>query len=800
MGHRGEDDNVTADLEELRAQLAEARQSEARLLSVLKASPDHVMLVEADGTILYINHTVPDLTVEQVLGQSIFQYMPKSFHENAANCLGRVWATGTPDSYETVYEAEDGNDRYFLTQVAPFHHNGELVALLQQSRDITEFRQTTAALKVRSEALTKSQELANVGSWALDVKSGELTWSDEVYRIFGISPQNFEATYEAFLNAIHPADKEMVNRAYSIAVANKTPYDIVHRVLRPDGSVRVVRETSEDTVDAAGVVTRSMGIVHDITEQYNAQEALAERERFVSTLLGNLPGMVYRCRNQKDWPMDYVSEGCTRLTGYQPAELMAGTSLSFKDLVHPEDRARVWETIQAALAAGTQFELTYRIVTADSTERWVWERGQGIGNKVGDIEAIEGLVVDHSCLEQEQADKLDVERKILKTQKLESLGLMAGGIAHDFNNLLTIILGNADLAQQDLHPHSPARGYLEKIESTSRRAADLAHQMLAYSGKGQFAITTIDLNELLSEMVHLMEIAINKSATLHLNTPSDFLFFRGDAIQIRQIVMNLITNAAESIAGSEGQITVASGVEFCDSEQLDRLCDTYSLVYAEPLPAGYYIILEVTDSGTGMDPAIIEHIFDPFFSTKFTGRGLGLAATLGIIRGHRGALRLSSDSERGTSFKIFLPATDQTSRSTVNRAESGASDIWQGHGTVLFAEDEEQINELGQQMLRRLGFEVISVADGREAVAAFQAHADEISVVMLDLTMPHMGGAEACLEIQKLRPQTRVVLCSGYAETEPTMGVVGNSISGFLQKPYTYNELQYELKKALEAD
>ena len=790
-------DKVCAELELVKVQLAQANKDALRLRSILEVLPDHIMLLDVDGVILDINHTVPDLTIKDVIGTPIFQYMSEDTHAEAANCLQSVWETGHSSSYKTQYHSKDGGSQFFETKVVLNRESGERFALLAESRDITPLHQALGKLQIQTEALGRSQELANIGSWDLEIESGTLAWTDQVFRIFGLSPSEFQATYEAFLEAIHPDDRDMVNEAYTLAVENKTPYDIVHRVLRPDGGVRVVRETSRDILGPSGNVIRSMGIVHDITEQHNAQKALEEKERFLSTLVANIPGMVYRCRNLPDWPMEYLSPGCLELTGYSPSEFLEPAKRTFSSIIHSDDRERVWSAVQKAIDKTTFYEIIFRIKTAGGEDRWLWERGRGIYDENGELQALEGFVTDYSTIKNEEQSRLDLERKIMKSQKLESLGLMAGGIAHDFNNLLTIVLGNAALALQDLPATSPVQSYLEKIELASHRASDLAMQMLAYSGNSLFVVEDICINELLVELTQMMEISISRTGSLDLNLVEDVPSFEGDITQIRQVVMNLISNAGEAVEDQHGTIRIDSGSMLCDRDFLDRSCASHLMMYEDPIPEGRYVFIEVTDTGSGMDQTTLDKIFDPFFTTKFTGRGLGLAATLGIIRGHKGTLKVNSELGKGTTFKVLFPSRELVVQPETTPDQQSADENWQGEGLVLLADDEDMVRELGGMLLERLGFKVIMVADGLAATREFEKHADEISLVLLDLTMPVLNGKEAFHKIIKIKPDAKVILCTGFSENESVDWLKGGALSGYLQKPFSYDDLCQEVKRVL---
>jgi len=390
-----------------------------------------------------------------------------------------------------------------------------------------------------------------------------------------------------------------------------------------------------------------------------------------------------------------------------------------------------------------------------------------------------------------EAERLEMERRLLHTQKLESLGVMAGGIAHDFNNLLTAILGHADLALISLSPTAPARHNIEEILKASRRAADLCQQLLAYTGRGKFVIEPIQLDELIEEMVHLLRTFISKKVILNLSLHRNLPRIEGDPSQIRQVLMNLVMNASEAIGDTSGVVTISTGVTFCDR---GFLRDTY---LDDDLPEGHYVTLDVSDTGCGMDRETRERIFEPFFSTKFTGRGLGMSAVLGILRSHRGAVNVYSERGKGTDFRMFFPGSTMV-QEPVSLKQRPRGEEWLGKGKVLLVDDEQTVLDIAGRMLEMLGFSVETAVDGLDALVVFNRKRDEIKCVLLDLTMPRMSGEEAFRELRSLAPGLPVVLSSGYSEMEVASRFSGASVSGFIQKPYRFSELRDTLRKVLE--
>ncbi len=387
-----------------------------------------------------------------------------------------------------------------------------------------------------------------------------------------------------------------------------------------------------------------------------------------------------------------------------------------------------------------------------------------------------------------EEQRLRMERKLMETQKLESLGLLAGGIAHDFNNVLTTILGNVGLAQLEFQSDPLLATYLETIETASRHAADLCRQMLAYSGRGRMQADAIQVNSLVQEMSNLLQVSIGKHIELQCHFAPDLPMIEGDISQIRQVVMNLIVNAAEAInEHKQGMIELTTGLI-----TVDRL-DLENLAGAAGVEPGPYVFVSVSDNGAGMDAETQAKIFDPFFTTKFTGRGLGLAAVQGIVRAHGGWLNVYSELGIGSTFKLFLPCSavvaDQAEPQPVEPALAAG-------GTILIIDDEAPIRTTVSGMVAALGFSALQASSGAEGLRMLQERHAAIAAVLLDLTMPLMNGEETMRQLRLIDRQVPVILMSGYSQTETVSRFNGQGLAGFLQKPFTISELRALLVQA----
>lgn len=473
--------------------------------------------------------------------------------------------------------------------------------------------------------------------------------------------------------------------------------------------------------------------------------------------------------------IEYMNATGAGMTGYSVAEIV-GQPLS--KLVHPLDRDWIRDRAAARLRGEPippRYE--FRLLTKDGATRWIDFTAGTV--RVGDRALGLGTAFDVTDRVLATEARVGMERQLLETQKLESLGLLAGGVAHDFNNLLTVIQGNAGILREAMDDPDGAAVCLRNIEETCRRASDLVRQMLAYAGRGKFHIQATNLNQIVQEIAQLLAVSIPKAVALRFELAPGLPSIEADVAQMQQVVMNLVTNAAEAIGEAPGTITLRSGEEVLD----DRAAA--GLRAAETLKPGRFVYVEVQDTGMGMDADTLARIFDPFFTTKFTGRGLGLAAMQGIVRGHGGAVRVHSVPGEGTTFRIYFPAGEASCDETGPAPMAGSEGPWRGEGLVLVVDDEEGIRDFVQHVLERAGFTVLQAEDGLAGLDALHAHGDALRLVLLDLTMPRMGGEEALRGMRALRPDLPAILWSGYGERDQS------EIEGlpFLRKPFSARDL-----------
>jgi len=507
-------------------------------------------------------------------------------------------------------------------------------------------------------------------------------------------------------------------------------------------------------------------------------------------LFASGPVVLFKWKNEEGWPVEWVSPNVEAVFGHPPARFTRG-EVSYAELVHPDDIERVANEVTQAQERGeVAFEHDpYRVRHPDGSLRWLQDVTH-LHRTDGVVTHFVGYVVDITERLEATRKRHAMELKLLHGQKMESLGVLAGGLAHDFNNLLTGILGEANLASMALEGGDPeARASVQQIEVLARRAADLTRQLLAYSGKGRFVVEPLDVSTLLREISQMLKLVISKKAALELDLADDLPAVDADRAQLQQVAMNLLTNASEALGDESGLIRITTRVEECSREKLERDFE------APELSPGTYVVLEVSDDGCGMNHDVKEKLFEPFFTTKTHGRGLGMSAILGIMRAHRGAIRVYSEPGQGTAFKLLFPISASEAQTS---AKPKPSDRWQGSGVVLIVDDEPSVRHVAQRLLHRLGFETLTAADGGEALRVFAEHKDEIRVVLLDMMMPVMGGRETLSALRALQPDLSVVMASGFNEQETISRLAARGMTSFLQKPFEAGELEEAIRRALD--
>ncbi len=784
----------SSDVSEHRRREAELASVNARLDAIVNSTPDLVLAVDRDLRFLAFNRAYAD-TFERLFGYRIavgdgFREALAAHPEARDEAIAR-WSRAAIDGEEFTVHRElgpDGHERrvYQVRYANLRSRDGALIGAVSSMHDVTQSVRDRSALTELSERLDAIIRYSPDRVVGVDVSLTVVAMNEHAKSDFaglwGVPIAVGDSLRER-LKSLPAAQRDAALDMWERAIAGEATRQFATFGLTPE-SMQAYEISFGAVRDRSGEPAGAVMVAKDVTDRELALTALRESEARFRALGEAAPIGIFLAD-----ALGHCTYANPRLQ--QIWELREATLLTrgFASRVPPGD-LELAESWLGMRGGGRDFRGEFRLVMGDGVERWVLAHSAAIRDETGTIVGRVGTIDDITDARRAEGERLQLEQKMLQAQKLESLEVLAGGIAHDFNNLLVGVLGNASLALLDLSEDSPAFAPLLDIERAAHRAADLTRQMLAYSGRGQFIVEPVDLSELVAEMGSLLRTVLSKQAAIDFTLASPLPFIEGDATQIRQVVMNLITNASDAVGDSGGQIHVRTGTQRVSAE-------TVELNYlGEAVADGEYVFVEVEDTGDGMDAATLARIFEPFFTTKFTGRGLGLAATLGIVRGHSGGISIRSEPGRGSSFRILLPVAQVEPPP----APSVPLPVHGGDlGAILIIDDDETVRVVVRRLLERRGFSVVVAEDGIVGVERFTEAAGSFALVLLDLTMPKMGGAATMAQLRRLDPDVRVLVTSGYREREVAAQFVGMEPAGFVQKPFRADELYAAITQAIRA-
>jgi len=512
-------------------------------------------------------------------------------------------------------------------------------------------------------------------------------------------------------------------------------------------------------------------------------EALAESESRYKVLLDSSPNAIGVSRHGK-WV--YMNPAALTLFAAENMEEILDTIVL--DYIHPDYHAMAIEHMRMQEKENITLSVVEEKLVRRSGEVFTAEVQTRPVIFEGEPAFLTGCT-DISARKRYEQEKLALQNQLEHAQRLESLGVLAGGIAHDYNNLLAAILGNAELARMEVDESEQGVRYFENIEEACDQASKLSKQMLMYAGKGSYLLEVLNVNSMVRSMSRLIRASVSSQINLRVKFDSSLPCIEGDGSQIRQVILNFIINGAEAIGGESGEIKLTTKTVWAKRNFLDKLYNGTNL------PEGEYVMIEVKDTGCGMDKELQSKIFDPFFTTKDTGTGLGLSTVLGIVRGHKGAVELISEPGQGTTFAILIPATDKPPATKI--VTTGEIEGWQGEGTILIVDDDVSVREVAKAIVKKFHFDVLTANDGREGVNVFRKHHEKIIAVLLDMTMPQLGGIDAMREIREIEPSVPIILVSGYSQVDVASLTQGDQPDDFVQKPFKGKDLKKSLYRVL---
>ncbi|MFH1117908.1 MAG: response regulator [Pseudomonadota bacterium] len=624
----------------------------------------------------------------------------------------------------------------------------------------------------RSEArLAEAERIAKIGNWEWDALTNEVYWSAGTYGIFEVTPAEFKPDYEGHLRFIPAEDREDYERTVRECLSSKEPFEYEFRMVTRTGRSKTIwvrgRVKLDDTESPAGM----WGTIQDITDRKRAEEELvrlatAIEQSAESVMITDSQGAIV-----------YVNPAFERTSGYSKEEAYGRSARIVKSGEHgPEFYQVMW----TALLNGNTWSghLINRTKNGDIYEEEA---------VISPVRNKQGEIVNYVAVKRDVTQEALLEKQLREAQKMQAIGTLTGGIAHDFNNLLHIIAGNSELLLMDTPPTGPGYGELKAINMAAARGSDLVKRMLTFGRRVEARLEPMDLNEEIRQVERLLYRTIPKMIETELDLAEDLKLIDGDVSQVEQVLVNLALNARDAMPDGGRLIIETANV---------HLDEAYCRMNPSARP-GSYVLLAVSDTGSGMDGRIVERVFEPFFSTKSPdkGSGLGLSVVFGIVKLHGGHIKCYSEPGIGTTFRIYLPVAEKEKGLEKPLFQETACG---GTETLLVADDEELIRELAGKILSGAGYSVVVAADGRECVDLYRQRKSAISLIILDLIMPGMGGKECLEELLRINPLVKVLIASGFSVNGQTRATLEAGAKGYVSKPFNMKELLRSVRRVLD--
>jgi PAS domain S-box-containing protein len=675
---------------------------------------------------------------------------------------------------EHAIEWPDGKRVLLSINSAPlFDGDGNFDGVVSAIENVTERKEAQERL-LKSEAhLEEAQRIAHVGSWNWIAATDAPTWSKELCRILEVDPDRPVPSMAEQDRLYTPDSMVRMRSSAENAMQTGNPYEIELERLRDDGSRRWLLARGERWYDEQGKIIGLRGTALDITERKEAEKALRESEEKYKLLVEKADEAIFVA--QDDF-IKFPNPKTIEITGYSEEEL---STIPFVDLIHPEDKQMVAERYRQRLSGEKPpSDYTVRIINKNGSELWLqinaapitWEGRPATLNIIRDI-----------------TEQRQLEEEVRQSRKMESIGTLAGGIAHEFNNMLGIIIGNTELAMDDIPEWNPAADCIQEIRTASLRAKDVVRKLLSVARKTPTSRKPIQISPIIRESLGLLRKTIPATIDIRQNIQCSTEMILGDATELNQVVINLCTNSVHAMSEQTGVLQVD-----LETIQLDRK----SAIRYENLNPGGYAKLTVRDSGFGIKPGLFEQIFDPYFTTKDVdeGLGMGLAVVHGIVKKHDGAINIESEVGKGTTVEVLFPLIEGQEVISIKETETHPT----GTERILVIDDESSLVKMVTQILERSGYEVVGKTSSPDALKAFKEDHERFDLVITDVAMPEMSGERVAQEIIQIRPDIPIILCTGHSDRMDENRAMALGIKSFVMKPLERTDLTKTVRKVLD--
>lgn len=770
-------DQIALAIERKRAE-EKLRESEESYRVVAETATDVIATIDEDSTILFANRAVERVfgyAVSELLGKQITMLVPEYLRHVHKTVIGDYVRTGRKqinwESVELTGLHKTGREIPIELSFGEFTRNGRRF-FTGIARDITERKQAEERLQQSDKRFRQLAENINEVFWVVDPNKNEMLYVSPAFEeIWGRTCESLYDRPHSYLQAVHPEDQKPIQAARDLRRQGMRTDD-EYRIVRPDGSIRWIHDRAFPIKGEGGRVSHIVGIAENITERKRAQDALRDSEERYRLLFERNP--------QPMWVFDLetlafleVNDAAIHHYGYSREEFL---KMTVKDIRPEEEIPALMKNLSG--------------VTPRHKEAGKHKKKDGTIIDV-EINSHELTFYDRPAqivLAYDITERRSLEEQLRQSQKMEAIGQLAGGIAHDFNNLLTAITGYSELSMKRLRAEDPLLSNLQEIKKAGDRAASLTRQLLAFSRKQVLQPKVLDLNSVVSDLEKMLRRLIGEDIELRTVLEPKVGSIKVDPGQIEQIIMNLAVNARDAMPQGGKLIIETKNI---------LLDDNYARRHIAVTP-GPFVMLAVSDSGTGIDPQTQSRIFEPFFTTKGVGKGtgLGLSTVYGIVKQSGGNIWVYSEAGLGTTFKIYLPRTDESPQ--LYKRDSGLEEVLRGTETVLLAEDEEVVRKLACQVLRIYGYQVLEAADGKAALLICESHSAPIHLLITDVIMPGMSGRELANRLTELRPEMKVLYMSGYTDNAIVHKGVLDEGANFIQKPFSTDVLAIRVREVLD--